>query len=944
VLSEAHGGRPAARAAAGLLRLLAERQAVALGLVALVYAVLALTRPADVFWSPNQGNKLLQVWALLDGRPDLSIEYAGRALDPRLSFRPYVLSYVAQGGIQVPWPAAWAFPSGLLYAALGGAGLLVLPAVGGLLGAWGAGRLAERAAPGSGWVAVLLAGLATPLLVYSTLFWEHAAAAGLFGAGLALLLGARHPSGFLAGCAFGLAVAWRPETLLFLAAALLPAADSLRRLARRGALGLALGFGLVQVPTLAYNLAVLGSLSAARMPPFTRSIGDAAANVARLGPGLPADFLVGHPEAGAALAEPVRWAPLGGLLLLGLGRLVRRRRRDVLVPLGLALAGLPAVALLVAPPPGNVAGFLIAAPFLAVAPLLPRAVASTPSGRALAGFAILAPLAYALVALLLHRQGVAGSGAQWGPRFLLPAYLPLAALSAAILWSPSAAWTRPALLVARSLVVLAVLFQLVGLVQIDRSLRDLRERGQLLGGLPPGPIVISQPYLADFSPGLVRGRAIFCARSGAALREWADLALRAGEREFWFVDREPPPGDWFIPGATAPARLAEQRGGGLQAIRYDTTVVRTGLLGGGPVVTCAPVGPGREVGAAAGSAMDGGNDLAKALNAAGGPGVEDDRDVLGAGGVEGAQALGDLLGLAGQGLGGGAGRLDLGAGEGDEGAGGAADPGWVAADVAAGGLEAGEGPGELGRVAVPDGVVGVGVAGRQAHHARAAGADPDRWAARARTARAQLALAGLVVLAGEVDFALAQQPADDGQRLLEAAGEVVEGVAEGGVFGLLPAGPQAEDQAAAADLLERVGHLGQQGRVAKAGAGDERAEGDALGDHGQRAEQRPGLVRAVAPAVRDHDRRRVAVDQVVGHPEGVEADRLGHLRHVAQLGPADHPPGVAAQLAAAQHQPQLELAIRHHLILLIDPGLEAHSHPEGVRLPNSAAMGRLVSP
>ena len=61
----------------------------------------------------------------------------------------------------------------------------------------------------------------------------------------------------------------------------------------------------------------------------------------------------------------------------------------------------------------------------------------------------------------------------------------------------------------------------------------------------------------------------------------------------------------------------------------------------------------------------------------------------------------------------------------------------------------------------------------------------------ARTARAQLAIARLVVRALEIDVTVAQQTGDDRHRLLEAADAVIEGIAEGVVFRLVPAGADA---------------------------------------------------------------------------------------------------------------------------------------------------------
>ena len=146
---------------------------------------------------------------MLDRRYDLSVSYPGRWLDPALSYHPYLAhSYVLDGSIQMPWPMAWILPSAILYAALSGPGLMVLPVAGGALAAWSAGRLADRVAPGAGWLGISLAGLATPMLIFSTLFYEHAAAAGLFSAGLLLMpLDGRLRSGrdwLLAGLCFDL--------------------------------------------------------------------------------------------------------------------------------------------------------------------------------------------------------------------------------------------------------------------------------------------------------------------------------------------------------------------------------------------------------------------------------------------------------------------------------------------------------------------------------------------------------------------------------------------------------------------------------------------------------------------------------------------------------------------------------------------------------------------
>ena len=88
-----------------------------------------------------------------------------------------------------------------------------------------------------------------------------------------------------------------------------------------------------------------------------------------------------------------------------------------------------------------------------------------------------------------------------------------------------------------------------------------------------------------------------------------------------------------------------------------------------------------------------------------------------------------------------------------------------------------------GEVRVPQ----VAVPGQQRQHPFPGRPDQDRWAAGPGPPGAELALAGLVILADEVDLAVAKQPMDDAQPLLEPAHPVIEGVPERPVLRLVPA-------------------------------------------------------------------------------------------------------------------------------------------------------------
>ena len=91
---------------------------------------------------------------------------------------------------------------------------------------------------------------------------------------------------------------------------------------------------------------------------------------------------------------------------------------------------------------------------------------------------------------------------------------------------------------------------------------------------------------------------------------------------------------------------------------------------------------------------------------------------------------------------------------------------------------------------------------------------------------------------------------------------------------LEPAGADAEDEPAAADVVDGAGHVGEQVGVAVAVARDERADLDPVGLLGPRAEHRPALeVLAVGVAVQGVE--------VVPVEHDVDADLLGRGDHVA---------------------------------------------------------------
>src|SRR6476659_10055375 len=99
---------------------------------------------------------------------------------------------------------------------------------------------------------------------------------------------------------------------------------------------------------------------------------------------------------------------------------------------------------------------------------------------------------------------------------------------------------------------------------------------------------------------------------------------------------------------------------------------------------------------------------------------------------------------------------------------------------------------------------------RELEHARlrVRGADHERRPVRTWPARAQLAFPRFVIRPREIDVAVTQQSRDDRPRFGERVGTMVDGVTEGTILRLIPAGTQTENQASVADLFDGVSHLG----------------------------------------------------------------------------------------------------------------------------------------
>ena len=99
------------------------------------------------------------------------------------------------------------------------------------------------------------------------------------------------------------------------------------------------------------------------------------------------------------------------------------------------------------------------------------------------------------------------------------------------------------------------------------------------------------------------------------------------------------------------------------------------------------------------------------------------------------------------------------------------------------------------------------------------------------------------------------------------------------VLALEPAGADAQDRAAAGDVVDRDRHLGREAGVAEGVGGDHVAEPRPPGDRADRGQRGPALELGVRPV-------SLVGQQVVVDPQVVEPGGLGVQDRIAQLRPA----------------------------------------------------------
>ena len=509
--------------------------------LAIVLLALTLTRPSGVFWSLDEGGKYLYIQSTLKtGSAVTPMIYPGRSVDPELRFAPLYWRVQVADQVYSWWPVAFPLLTLPLYLLLGWTGLYVIPAVSGAACALLSGLIVRQVCPQNpmlAWGAMLISGVATPVLFYSTTFWEHAPAAALSLGAIWLALKSQQVQQIrwllLAGVLASLSTLLRTED------AVLAGGLGLVVLLWRWRWGLTFGaaYILASLPWLLANWVLMGNI-------FSRQWQSLMAAPALSGMGAaPLLFfpylLFNSPGVGAY--ELSLGALAAGTLLSVVGTLavfVKRLRWAVPVAyLGLAII----CGGVLFDQNGNrsVHGFLLIAPQVAGGAWL---LASSATWRRSLLPAIVLTDLVLFAAVFAARGWLAAGGLQYGPRYLLALY-PL--LVAASLVGLRVAWNgmggRLGRLVAVTYVALVLVgfgYQVRGALGANQVLGYYDASRKAIGPLLPGPIVTGCTWLPMVVPDLYWTGAVFAVPDPRQMSAWDAAAGRAGLKSYVRVEMD----------------------------------------------------------------------------------------------------------------------------------------------------------------------------------------------------------------------------------------------------------------------------------------------------------------------------------------------------------------------------------------------------------------------
>lgn len=394
-----------------------------------------------LFFISDTGLRYLQIQELIEhGWHTFAIDYPGQSFDPELRHVPYYdVYYVIEEELYLSITPFFPLLASYLYAAIGKAGLVLLPVLGGVMTAAAGFYIARWG--GLRHRLLFLWGVVffTPVLFYSMELWDHTLASALSFWGVALVVygiqqGTRWPL-LLGGMLVSLAIGQRGEVIVFapaLALGLLvvtwPRWQPVLLYAAGGLIGIA--------PVALLNLRWVGHPLGLPLAPrlFRYGVPDYyPVRPTRLAIEGVKEWLMlrathlgrflFHIDPGDVLTATATMLVLFSILLLVFALRLRRYRNARIFGLGLALAVLAHGLWLVRGVETSLVGLITSFPLIAFSMAYVDASEEDTRPHQPYKLVLVSAWTFIFLSLLLTLIGYGShGGAQWGARYLLPVY------------------------------------------------------------------------------------------------------------------------------------------------------------------------------------------------------------------------------------------------------------------------------------------------------------------------------------------------------------------------------------------------------------------------------------------------------------------------------------------------------------------------------------------
>jgi len=504
----------------------------------LIYLVWMLLYPKNIFWSLDEGGKFIHLKNIVStGNLLTSINYIGGKLDTNLEFVPLYFWSRINNQIYSWWAIGFPMVTIPFYVLFGWVGLYILPAGFGALTAVLTGmivRLLEPKRKKLSFVVVLITGLATPILFYSTTFWEHTISSGLFLGGVLAILYAWKSQriSFLLWSSILLSIAtyFRVETSLFVAGIL----GIFVLIQWRWAIMLGVEYLISSVPWGILNVMLTGDV-------FSRRSTMSALNtevswfpgIKEAGWWFAPYTLFNAPKIGAFAIPKVVLilASISVILAIFLpifskkGRILLFTYSVIVVVSGWVLFQ----------PQGyhSVHGVLLIAPYLVFATMI---FLNKDNFQKTPLFLMIIGMILSYAGIYVVKGWVAAGGLQWGPRYLINFY-PLLTITAIVglVNSKYRLLERNAFIVLFSLAVLVGGgFQIRGLVSALQTRQYYEQTKEAINELPSGIVVTDCSWLSMVMPEIYFNRMLFVVKD-VNEPQWKNFVLSHHIVSFYYV-------------------------------------------------------------------------------------------------------------------------------------------------------------------------------------------------------------------------------------------------------------------------------------------------------------------------------------------------------------------------------------------------------------------------